>query len=63
MACVFQVEITAVEAIVEACGQDLRQVINHLQFFGSLTGGNQKDTPLAIEQIGMFIGHQIHGFI
>jgi hypothetical protein len=38
-----------VEAIVEACGQDLRQVINHLQFFGSLTGGNQKDTQLAIE--------------
>lgn len=41
-----KVEIAAVEAIVEACGQDLRQVINHLQFFGSLTGGNQKDTQV-----------------
>jgi len=42
-----KVEMSTIESIVEACGQDIRQVINQVQFFG-LGGthgqGSQKDT-------------------
>nr|QDO16339.1 replication factor C subunit 1 [Lingulodinium polyedra] len=37
-------DLSAIEAVVEACGHDIRQVINHLQFFGSASGGTEKDT-------------------
>jgi len=44
-----KVEMATVEAIVEACGQDIRQVINHLQFFGTIMNGGracQKDSQV-----------------
>ncbi|CAJ1361886.1 unnamed protein product, partial [Effrenium voratum] len=43
-----KVEITAVEAVVEACGQDIRQVINHLQFFGTGPASSGKDAQLTV---------------
>eukprot|EP00933_Yihiella_yeosuensis_P070276 TRINITY_DN7801_c0_g1_i2.p1 TRINITY_DN7801_c0_g1~~TRINITY_DN7801_c0_g1_i2.p1 ORF type:complete len:641 (-),score=143.03 TRINITY_DN7801_c0_g1_i2:139-2025(-) len=46
-----RVDLGAVESIVEGCGQDIRQVINHVQFFGSLAGSGrscQKDTQLML---------------
>eukprot|EP00931_Biecheleriopsis_adriatica_P092270 TRINITY_DN66091_c0_g1_i1.p1 TRINITY_DN66091_c0_g1~~TRINITY_DN66091_c0_g1_i1.p1 ORF type:complete len:627 (-),score=177.93 TRINITY_DN66091_c0_g1_i1:153-2033(-) len=46
-----KVELAAVESVVDACGQDIRQVINHLQFFGSLSAGGracQKDTQVML---------------
>lgn len=39
----------ALEAIVEACGHDIRQVLNQVQFFGSAIAheqGSQKDTQV-----------------
>lgn len=39
----------ALEGIVEACGQDIRQVLNQVQFFGTTTAsaqGSQKDTQV-----------------
>eukprot|EP00930_Biecheleria_cincta_P043936 TRINITY_DN30145_c0_g1_i1.p1 TRINITY_DN30145_c0_g1~~TRINITY_DN30145_c0_g1_i1.p1 ORF type:complete len:620 (+),score=124.01 TRINITY_DN30145_c0_g1_i1:182-2041(+) len=46
-----RVDLAAVESVVDACGQDIRQVINHLQFFGALTGGSrscQKDAQVML---------------
>ncbi|CAE7702847.1 Gnf1 [Symbiodinium microadriaticum] len=46
-----KVEMATVEAIVEACGQDIRQVINHLQFFGTIMNGGracQKDSQVML---------------
>lgn len=46
-----KVDLTSVESVVESCGQDIRQVINHLQFFGAATGGVkscQKDIQLML---------------
>lgn len=38
------VAINMIEAIIDGCGQDIRQVINQVQFFGSGTAkGSQKD--------------------
>lgn len=42
-------DLVLAESLVEACGQDIRQVINHIQFFGSLvcrTG--QKDEQVML---------------
>lgn len=44
-----QADPFTIEAIVEACGQDIRQVINQVQFFGTASAysrGCQKDTQL-----------------
>lgn len=40
-------EITTIESIVEACGQDIRQVLNHCQMYGSSStpgSGSGKET-------------------
>lgn len=42
-----KVDLMAIESIVEACGHDIRQVLNQVQFFGTVTAhaqGSQKDT-------------------
>jgi replication factor C subunit 1 len=42
-------DLVALEAIVEACGHDMRQTLNQVQFFGVATShaqGSQKDTQL-----------------
>jgi replication factor C subunit 1 len=44
-------DVVALEAIVEACGHDIRQVLNQVQFFGTATAysqGSQKDTQLMV---------------
>jgi len=43
-----KVELEAVESIVEACGHDIRQVINHVQFFGCAATGRAKDTQVML---------------
>lgn len=42
-----KVELEAVESLVEACGHDIRQVINHVQFFG-LAAAGAKDTQVML---------------
>lgn len=42
-------DVTALESIVEACGHDIRQVLNQVQFFGTATAhaqGSQKDAQV-----------------
>jgi len=41
-----KINLMALEATVEACGQDVRQIINQMQFFGThaFGGGTEKDT-------------------
>ncbi|CAE8732512.1 unnamed protein product, partial [Polarella glacialis] len=45
-------DLASIESVVEACGQDIRQVINHVQFFGSIGSGNsrtcQKDSQVML---------------
>lgn len=41
-------DLEAVESIVEACGHDIRQVINHVQFFGSTAVGRSKDAQVML---------------
>lgn len=44
-----QANVHTIEAIVEGCGHDLRQIINQVQFFGSVSAsgrGSAKDTQL-----------------
>merc|ERR1719199_1808052 len=44
-----RVDIVALEAIVEACGHDIRQVLNQVQMFGTAAThaqGSQKDTQV-----------------
>jgi len=45
-----KVDQVALESIIAECGQDLRQVINQVQFFGTLatSAGSQKDTQLML---------------
>merc|ERR1719203_2278814 len=40
------VDLHAIEAVIEACGQDIRHIINQTQFFGTVNahgGESQKD--------------------
>eukprot|EP00928_Gymnodinium_smaydae_P079059 TRINITY_DN63080_c0_g1_i1.p1 TRINITY_DN63080_c0_g1~~TRINITY_DN63080_c0_g1_i1.p1 ORF type:complete len:606 (+),score=129.93 TRINITY_DN63080_c0_g1_i1:64-1881(+) len=45
-----KVNATALESTVEACGQDIRQVMNHMQFFRALGKGTNsgKDTQVML---------------
>lgn len=43
-----KVDLGAVEAVVEACGHDIRQVLNHVQFFGAARGQSNKDAQVAL---------------
>lgn len=45
------VDLHAIEAVVEACGHDIRHIINQTQFFGSVNahgGESQKDTQVML---------------
>jgi len=43
-----KVELEAVESVVEACGHDIRQVLNHVQFYGFAAAGSKKDTQVML---------------
>jgi len=46
-----KVDLHAIEAVVEACGHDIRHIINQTQFFGSVNahgGQSQKDTQVML---------------
>mmetsp|Transcript_25065 Transcript_25065/g.58326 ORF Transcript_25065/g.58326 Transcript_25065/m.58326 type:complete len:450 (-) Transcript_25065:647-1996(-) len=43
-----KVELSLIEAVVESCGHDIRQVLNHVQFYGSAPVGSSKDTQVML---------------